>query len=212
MIKAVLFDLDGTLINTNELIYNSFSYVLRDVLKLNVCDEEITSTYGKPLENTMKKYENDKYTAEELIRIYRKYNEEHHDNMCKPFQGVSKMLKALKDKGIKTAIVTSKRKGLAMRGLKLGNLLQYMDVVISPEDTIKHKPEAEPAIKACEALNVKTSEAIMVADSSYDLLCGKKAGCLTCGVSYTQTGIENLLNTNPDYMVKNPLEILDILK
>lgn len=212
MIKAVLFDLDGTLINTNELIYKSFSYVLRDILKLDADDEEITSTYGKPLENTMSKYENDKYSAEELVKIYIKYNEEHHDNMCKPFEGAKEMLKGLKDKGIKTAIVTSKRKGLATRGLELGDLLKYMDIIISPEDTIKHKPEAEPAIKACELLGVKTNESIMVGDSSYDLLCGRRAGCLTCGVSYTKTGVQNLLDTNPDYMVEHPLEILDILE
>lgn len=131
--------------------------------------------------------------------------------MCKPFDGAKEMLKGLKDKGIKTAIVTSKRKGLATRGLKLGDLLKYIDIIISPEDTIKHKPEAEPAIKACELLGVKPNEAIMVGDSSYDLLCGKRAGCLTCGVNYTATGVQNLLDTNPNYMVENPLEILDIL-
>lgn len=70
MIKAVLFDLDGTLINTNELIYKSFSYVLRDILKLDADDDEITSTYGKPLENTMSKYKNDEYNSEELVNIY----------------------------------------------------------------------------------------------------------------------------------------------
>lgn len=212
MIKAVLFDLDGTLLNTNEVIYMSFKHIFSEVLNLNLSEEEIKSNYGKPLEVSLKKYVKDEEELNRVIHEYRTFNEMHHDNMCKPFVGAVELLKELKKLGIKTAIVTSKRKGLAVKGLTIGNMLEYMDVVISPEDTEKHKPNPEPAIKACEVLGVEPSEAIMVGDSSYDLICGKEAGCLTCGVEYTALDINVLLEVNPTYMVKEPLEILDIIK
>lgn len=211
MIKAVLFDLDGTLLDTNELIYMSFCHTFKSMLNKELTREEITSTYGKPLEATFSAYTNDEKEVEELVKEYRRYNLEIHDDMCKPFDDVEELLLELKKRNIKTAIVTSKRKQLAERGLELGKLKELLDVIVTPEDTTKHKPEAEPAIKACELLGVKPEEALMVGDSSYDLLCGKSAGCKTCGVEYTVVDVKQLLDVNPTYMVKSPLEILDLL-
>ncbi len=211
MIKAVLFDLDGTLLNTNQLIYNSFEYILNDVLKVNASSEEINKTFGKPLTSTFKEYSNDQHSIEDLIKLYRQYNLEHHDSMCKAFDRVEDMLIELKKRDIKTAIVTSKLRPTAERGLKLNNLLKYFDVIISPEDTNKHKPDAEPALKACELLQVEPKEAMMVGDSSYDLLCGKRAGCITCGVYYTAIDINELLAVDPDHMINSPMEIIDII-
>lgn len=212
MIKAVLFDLDGTLLNTNELIYMSFKHTYNEILNMYPSEEEIKSNYGKPLEVTLGQYVKSEEELNRVVNEYRSFNQMHHDNMCKPFMGALELLKELKNLGIKTAIVTSKRKELATRGLTLGKMLDYIDVIVSPEDTEKHKPDAEPAIKACELLNVEPKEAIMVGDSSYDLICGKKAGCLTCGVEYTALDINVLLEVNPTYMVKEPLEILNIIK
>lgn len=211
MIRAVLFDLDGTLLNTNELIYNSFCHAFKSVLKIELPKEEITRLYGKPLNKSLVKYTDNEEELENLITAYRTYNAEHHDGMCEPFSGVMELLKALKDKGIKLGIVTSKRKDVAERGMKLGKVFDFMDVVISPELTEKHKPEGEPAIKACEILGVDPSEALMVGDSSYDLLCGKNAGCFTCGVEYTALELKELLDVEPTYMVKDPLDILKLV-
>lgn len=211
MIKAILFDLDGTLLNTNQLIYNSFNYILNDVLKVNVSSEEINKTFGKPLTSTFMEYSNEDYSVQELIELYRKYNLDNHDSMCKAFDGVEDMLMELKKRSLKTAIVTSKLRPTAERGLRLNNLLEYFDVIISPEDTKKHKPNAEPALKACELLHIEPSETIMVGDSSYDLLCGKAAGCYTCGVYYTAIDINVLLDVKPTYMIHSPMDILDII-
>ena len=211
MIKAVLFDLDGTLLDTNELIYNSFNNMFKEILNLDLPKLEITRLYGVPLEKSLVKYTKDKEELDKMICEYRRYNAEHHDNMCAPFDGVVELLKSLKDKGIKLGIVTSKRKVVAERGMKLAGIYEYMDVIISPESTEKHKPEGEPAMKDCEILGVNTNEAIMVGDSSYDLLCGKNAGCLTCGVEYTALDVNDLLKVEPTYMVKKPIDILQLV-
>lgn len=211
MIKAVLFDLDGTLIDTNELIYNAFCYAFKKVLHMDIPKNEITSLYGKPLKESFANYTKDETIIEELIYAHRRYNDLHHDNMCKPFNGVLELLIQLKEKNIKCGIVTSKRKNMAIHGMTLGGIIEFMDIIISPDDTIKHKPDAEPALKACELIGIKPNEAIMVGDSPYDLLCGKNAGCFTCGVEYTTLNINELLKVKPTYMVKNPLEILKLI-
>lgn len=211
MIKAVLFDLDGTLLDTNDLIYDSFCTAFKEVLNMELPKEEITLLYGKPLKTSLTKYTDDEKLLECLVSTYRSYNVKHHDDMCKPFEGVKELLISLKDKGIKLGIVTSKRKELAIKGLELGKIMDYMNVIVSPEDTIKHKPEGEPVLKACEILNISPKEAIMVGDSPYDLLSGKAAGCFTCGVEYTALELKELAKVEPSYMIKNPLEILELI-
>lgn len=209
MIKAVLFDLDGTLLDTNELISESFDYALKTILKLELPKEEITKLFGKPLYSSLEPYAKEK--VEEVIDTYRSYNEERHDNMCEPFNGVKELLEALKVRGIKLGIVTSKRKSLAERGLLISGLLKYFDVFITPESTEKHKPDGEPALKACEILEVSPNEALMVGDSHFDILCGKNAGTKTCGVRYTVLPIKELEDRNPDYFIDEALDILKIV-
>jgi len=211
MIKAILFDLDGTLIDTNELIYKSFCYAFKEVLHKELPKEEIKGLYGKPLKDSFANYVGDKKTIENLIVAHRSYNDLHHDNMCKPFDGVVELLTKLKEKNIKCGVVTSKRKNVAIHGMTLGGIIDFMDIIISPEDTKRHKPEGEPALKACELLGIKPKETIMVGDSPYDLLCGKNAGCLTCGVEYTVININELLKVKPTYMVENPLDIIKLI-
>ena len=162
MIKAVLFDLDGTLIDTNELIYNAFCTAFKEVLHKDISKEEITSLYGRPLQDSFSNYTKDIIIIEKLINTHRTYNDLHHDSMCKPFNGVIELLTKLKEKNIKCGIVTSKRKNVAIRGMTLGGIIDLIDIIISPEDTKKHKPDGEPAMKACEFLGVKTMETIMV--------------------------------------------------
>lgn len=211
MIKGILFDLDGTLLNTNELIYESFVYMFKNVLDKELKKDEITSLYGKPLEVSLSKYAENNVMLKKMISTYRAYNIENHDSMCRAFDGVPNLLKTLKDKDIKCGIVTSKKKDVASMGLKITDILKYMDVIITPEDTEKHKPEAEPALKACEILKLHPHEVLMVGDSPNDLLCGKSAGCLCCGVEYTEIDLEELLSVKPDYMIKKPLDLLKII-
>lgn len=210
MIKAVLFDLDGTLINTNDLILKSFKHTFKTMLDLEPTEEEITMNYGRPLQEIFKSY--DENRIEEMINCYRKINLELHDDECKEFASVDLMLQTLKNKGIKIGVVTSKKSDMAERGAKLMGIFKYFDTFITPEVTIKHKPEGEPVLKACENLGVSPSEALMVGDSPYDILAGKNAGAKTCGVKYTALPIEKLQESKPDFYVDKPLEILELVE
>jgi pyrophosphatase PpaX len=207
LIKAVLFDLDGTLIDTNDLIIQSFKHTYRKHLNIDVPDSEIVMHFGEPLLATLARY--DEANADILIQTYRAHNEADHDELTKEILGVKETLRELKTLGIKIGVVTSKRRELAIRGLELFNLHELMEVIITPEDTVKHKPEAEPVLKACELLKILPKEALMVGDSHYDILCGKNAGSKSCLVKYTALPVDKIMKHNPEYAVE---EIKDILK
>ncbi|MCT8975573.1 pyrophosphatase PpaX [Clostridium sp. CX1] len=208
MIKAILFDLDGTLINTNELIIESFQYTFNKHLNREVSREEIVRTFGEPLRGTMANY--DEKSADLLVAIYREYNEKKHDELAYIFEGVKEGLVNLREMGVKLAIVTSKRRALAERGLKLINVFDYMDVIVTPEDTLKHKPLGDPAEKACEILKIRPDEAIMVGDSHNDILCGRNAGCSTAIVKYTALSMRELMEHKPDYVIDSIEDLVGI--
>lgn len=210
MIKAVLFDLDGTLIDTNELIISSFKHVFENILKIQVSEAEITKLFGMPLNSSFKGYTDSR--IDEIVVEYRAYNEKRHDTMCYAFDGVKVLLDKLKSMGIKIGIVTSKGKILAEKGMRIAGILEYMDVIITPECTKNHKPHGEPALKACSELNILPSEAIMVGDSHFDIMCGKNAGCQTCAVEYTALPIETLINQQPDFFIKSPEQLIEIVR
>lgn len=210
MIKAILFDLDGTLLDTNELILTSFREAFKNVLNIEPPDDEIARLFGKPLVQSLIPYTEDK--LDELVTTYRALNEVKHDTMCYAFPEVKDMLSELKGMGIKLGIVTSKRKVMADRGLKIAGIYDFLDVVITPEATEKHKPDPQPALEACRLLGVNPNEAIMVGDATFDIMCGRDAGCKTIGVKYTVVPLEELISSNPDYLIDNPMEIIEIVK
>lgn len=212
MIKAILFDLDGTLIDTNELIIESYAHTLKKHFNMEVEREVIVRTFGEPLRHTMEGFSKGSTSVDELLDTYRSFNAKHHDDLAKEIKGVASGLRKLKEAGVKLAIVTSKRRNMAMRGLELMGLSHQMDAIITPEDTLKHKPLGDPALKACEILGVSPEEAIMVGDSHNDILCGRNAGCKTCLVKYTALNIDELLMHEPDYIIGSVEELADICK
>lgn len=206
MIKAVLFDFDGTLINTNDLIFTSYRYAFKTVQNREISIEEMLQMYGRPLRLSLEKYGDDK---EELYKVYRDYNAKMHDELIKKFDGAAEGVKKLKECGIKLAIVTSKRIDMLKKGIEFLGLTGYFDVLITPEDTKKHKPDPEPVLTACERLGVSPSEAVMVGDSVFDIKAGIAAGCKTCAVKYSLTDKNLLLDLGIDYFVDTISEFAD---
>ena len=209
LIKAVLFDLDGTLIDTNNLIIQSFKYTLNKHLGKCPDDKEITSHFGEPLIKTMENYDNEK--SDLLFKTYLEYNAKVHDELIRGFKGVNEALENLKNNNIKLAVVTSKRKELAVRELKMFNLYDYFNTVVALEDTDRKKPFGDPAIKACELLDVYPQESMMIGDSHFDILCGRNGGCKTCLVKYTVMDLNSVMTYEPDYIVDDLGEIFNII-
>ena len=207
-IKGILFDLDGTVINTNELIFQSFEYALENVLHTTISRDILRTTFGKPLAQIMEEMGGSQ--AQELRKAFVDYSIAHETDIYL-FPYVEDALKELKARNIGTAVVTSRLYRSALRDLHQFELEKYFDVFITPEATEKHKPNPEPALKALELLGIKPQEAIMVGDSGLDLLCGKQAGCKTAAVRYSLFPEEELAQHQPDYMLDSLLDLLPLV-
>lgn len=147
---CVLFDLDGTLIDTNDLVLESLKYTIKTHLGAEIEDARLYKYFGQPLVNIMADL--NAAMAEQMVDTYRRYNALKHDDLVKLFPQVPETLEELKNRGIHTAVVTSKMKGMAVRGLEKFNLREYFDACIAFEDTERHKPDPEPILKALEVL------------------------------------------------------------
>lgn len=209
-VNTVLFDLDGTLIDTNELIISSFLHTLGNYYPDRFKREDVIPFLGPTLKETFESIDAEK--VDEMIAVYRKFNLSQHDLLVKEFDGVFQTIQQLKEAGFKIGIVTTKVLMVVEKGLKLTKLDSFFDVIVALDHVEKPKPDPEPILKAMELLGSKPEETIMVGDNSHDILGGKNAGTKTAGVAWSVKGKEFLLGFNPDYILDNMTDLLDILE
>lgn len=209
-ICCVLFDLDGTIIDSIPLIRSSFRYAAKKVLGKELPDEVLLANVGKPLEQQMKIICPEK--AEELVRAYREHNYLYHDSMVKPFEGIKDLLAWLKSIDVSIGIVTSKASHLAWRGLQVCGLKEFVDALVAAEHVFKHKPDGEPVLKCIKMLKQKKERSVFVGDSPYDIESGKNAGVITIAVPFGPFSESQLKEKNPDYLLKSVDELYSLLK
>lgn len=206
-IKAVLFDIDGTLLDTFEFVFSAVRYTL-EKHRLSASEELIIASAGKPLVEYYKAilpYEN----FEELAQTHRDYQEDKHD-LAKPFPGVKEVLQTLKKRGLKIAGVSNRSKESLVKSLKLAGLYQYFDAIVSAEEVENPKPHPEHLLKALALLGVEKKSALMVGDTEKDILAGRGAQVKTAGVTYGWIGTE-INKSNPDYVIEKIEDLLKIL-
>lgn len=188
--RIALFDLDGTLLDTNELIVASFQHTFSSLLSLDVPREEIVANFGHPLSTTFKPYARDEAHLDELVAHYRAFNEARHDDLVRRVPGALECVQALHDAGVKLAVVTSKRDYTARMGLRLAGLEPFFSVLVSCDTPglAAHKPAPDPALLALSLLGeagAGPSDCVMVGDSAMDVGCGRAAGVRTVAVGWT---------------------------
>ncbi|WP_026672316.1 pyrophosphatase PpaX [Alkalihalobacterium bogoriense] len=208
-IDTVLFDLDGTLINTNELIIASFLHTLEHYRPGEYTREAILEFIGPPLVDSFKTVDPD--LVDEMIERYRTFNHEKHDELVEEYEGVKETVQQLHQAGIKLAIVTTKIRKTAMMGLQLTGLDQYFDVIISLDEVDRVKPDPQPLQLAMDALGSKPDTTIMVGDNHHDINGGKNAGTKTAGVAWAIKGEEFIRSYEPDYVLQKMNELLEIV-
>lgn len=208
--KYVLFDLDGTLIDTNKLILDSFKYTYKTCLNLTVSEQEILKYFGEPLIVTLGRYSEEK--AEAMYKTYIDYNESRHDDTVTIFEGIQELLSELVRQGFTLALVTSKRRKVALMGLELFDIKKYFDVFVALEDTELHKPNPAPVLKALELLGAQTCDAIMVGDSVYDIHCAHGANVKAALVKWSAAHGFQGDDISADYVVHDTGELLKIIK
>jgi len=207
---TVLFDFDGTLIDSGEIILASFRHATKTVLEQEIPDEVLAAAVGgSNIYDQMRAFDEER--AEELVRVYREHNEPLHNDLV-AFEGIERLLERLKAEGRQLGIVTAKRRRTVDLAFSMLPLERYFDAVVTSDQTEHHKPHPEPVLTALERLGAKPGEAAFVGDSPFDMGAGKAAGVFTIGVSWGKIHpVERLLETGADVVVHSPEELLDVL-
>ena len=207
-ITTLLFDFDGTLLDTNELIIQTFQTVLNSHYPGRFERENILPFLGPTLKDTFDSIDPEK--SEELIAEYRTWNLANHDAFATEFDGVSETLRQLKSEGYKMAIVSTKRNSMIMKGLRLMSAEDLFDTVIGLDDVQHAKPHPEPLLLAMERLNSTPEESIMIGDNIHDIIGGKNAGVRTAGVAWSLKGEAFIRDLEPDFVLQHISDLLSI--
>jgi pyrophosphatase PpaX len=205
--KGILFDLDGTLLDTTDLILKSFQHTVRTHEGCDADIELVKSTFGRPLIEALALMGKD---PEAMIKTYREYNSRYHDELAKVFAGVVDVIRQLSGEGIKLAVVTSKTRVTSVRGLRLFDLDKYFPVVIGHEDCRRHKPHPEPVQLALAALGLPAGDCLMVGDSPFDMMSAKAAGVKTAAVRWTYVPWADVVAAGPDHIIAEMAELLPL--
>ncbi len=210
MIKNVLFDLDGTIVDTNELIIESFLHVLNDRLAMQITRDQLIPKMGGPLVDQFQ-YFTGRTNVDQQVADYRKYNLMRHDEMVSVFPYVNDVVHAFSQQGIKMGVVTTKMRDSTNRVLQMFDLLPYMQTVITLDDVEHAKPHPEPVQRAMIGLEADPKETIMVGDSSFDIVSAQQAGAWSAGVAWSLKGSAALAVYNPDWMLNDMRDLYDIV-
>ena len=206
----VLFDLDGTVIDSGAIILASMRHATKEVLGVEPPDEELMAAVGGPgLEAQMRALAPDR--VDELVTVYRAHNEPLHDTLecC---AGMDDVLVRLKDEGRRLGIVTAKRRATVELAFARVPLAHLFETVVGGDETRRHKPDPEPLLLALERLGASADDTAYVGDAPFDVRAAKAAGIHAIAVTWG--GIhpcERLEREDPDALVDSAEELLDVL-
>lgn len=209
---AVLFDLDGTLADTTELILRCYRHTMQVHLGHTPPDERWTAGMGTPLREQLKEFARDADEAARMAETYSTYQRAIHDQMVKAFPGAVDVVLAFKAAGAAVGVVTSRRTPMAVRTLACAGLEGVMDVLVGADEVVKAKPDPEPVLMALERLGLAGQEAraLFVGDSPFDIRAGRSAGTRTAAALWGPFSHEALRAEGPDHFVSRPEELLEL--
>ena len=210
-VKAVIFDIDGTLLDTTEFIFKSYEHTFKTHGIPLKSRRKLSVIFGKPLEECYRllvpSLDIDKLCK---THMFFQLNNLH---LVRPFVNTKKTLKLLKGSGIKIAAVTTRSKLTSIKSLIISRIEKYIDIVISREDVKNPKPHPESIFSVLEKLGVKAKESVMVGDTDVDIKTGKNAGVRTIGVTYGFNGLnkDKVIKIKPDVLVDDISDIVSLI-
>lgn len=211
MIKTILFDLDGTLIDSPPLVIEGLRQTFEKYLpEVDFNNMDQSDLVGHPIYRTLDQYNYPEEKVDEFMKFYRNLTESWMDEKLKAYSNARETLKQLKAKNIKIGVVTSKHREVARRHLKITNLVEFVDFVVGYEDTQNHKPDPDPLLKGLEVANDELANTIYVGDHENDVFAAQNANMRSCVVLFSKRA-KQLIEAKPTYAVKNLIDIIEII-
>lgn len=210
-LRAVLYDFDGTLADSTELIMRCFRHTMTTHLDACPPDEDWLRGFGQTLESQIRRFARTEAEAAAMLDTYRVHQDGLHDGMLRPFPGAAETVSALAARGVRLAIVTSKRRRTALRGMALCGLVDHFPVIVTPEDVRNPKPDPEPVLHALERLGVAPREALFVGDSPHDVAAGRAAGTRTAAALWGPFPRAALEAAGPDAWLHAHADVLSLV-
>ena len=215
MIDTILFDFDGTIMDTNDVIIGSWQHVYRTLRGEEGDLDYILSSFGEPLEYSMEK-SFPEVDTDVAVKIYRDWHRDRFVDMIRLFPGIIEMLEEVRRRGYKTGIASSRLRITLNQGLQKYDLEKYFDVIVAVEDIEEAKPAPDTAYKVLEKLGSKPENAILIGDSRLDIGCARNAGIPSVLVGWSatlagKTKEDFAPDEAPDYIIQSPEELFDII-
>lgn len=208
-VRAVLFDLDGTLIDTVELIRVSFRYATEKVLGEALPDELTMANVGQPLRTQFEDLAPGH--ADELLSVYREFGREKHDELAASYPGTVETLRSLAERGIPMGVVTSKGTEAATRGLELFGLTEFFEVIVTADDVHIHKPDPYPLHFAAAAIGVPLEYCVYVGDSPHDMQAALSGGAIAVAALWGAFSENDVLAPGPPFALREIGELPGLL-
>ena len=209
MVKGIIFDMDGTLIDTNDLVIDCIKENVNKYMGYIPEKDSFNEIIGKPLDIQMSFF-SEKH-ADAMIDYYRGIYIERRDEDTKIFPGVMELLKALYESKIKMAIVSNKGRRGIDHGLEMFNMKDFFDITLSVEDVGNKKPHPEAINRILQDFDMKKEEVLFVGDSHNDILAANNAGVKSVLVGWSILPKEQFENLKIDYIIDEPMEIITVI-
>lgn len=207
---GIIFDIDGTLTATHELIFASFNHVSQKLFNKKMSNEEILSWFGPTEDVILKDWAKEKYeTAREE---YYNFYQAQHGSMADVFPGLAEAIDLIKSKNIPLGIYTGKGKSSSFITLKEIDLLHKFDLIITGDDVSKHKPSPEGINLFVEKFNLNRDHVLMVGDAHVDVIAARDAGVKIASVLWDSHYADEVLKLKPDYVFYDVDEFVKFIK
>ena len=211
MIKAVLFDYDGTLMDTEPVIIASYMELFRRYRRPEDFTPELqVEVLGPSLDVEMKKFFPE-LDVEQLKAEYRDYQNEHIRELIKPFPGCIELLEALQAKDVRCGLVSTRRTDSMELHLQMFGMTQYFQTIIGTDKVANNKPDPEGIFKGMDELEVSREECMYVGDSASDIMAGHLAGVLTAGIITNENKRLAVETAGPDYMLDELISLVSLI-
>ena len=206
--KGIIFDVDGTLTFTNQLIFDSFNHITKKYLDKSFSDEEVIALFGPTEDVILKEICNDEY--ESARKDYYKYYKDNH-SIAQLYDGIKSLIVEIKNADVLLSIFTGKGRTSALITLDEFELTNYFDLIVSGDDVENHKPSPEGINKFLQMYDLNPKDVLMIGDAPSDIIAANESGVEIASVVWDSYAEEEVRKLNPKNIFHSVAELRDYI-